>query len=155
MGEISYGFLCGILFLRLFGDKVTHNQLTNISFFPVLFLAITMMSQVPPNLSFFKIILYLSCVGNMFGWQGGFSLIFFAICSLKVPSGLYAPSLNVIFWTYLDDIWSGYLGKPFPLGCKSHYRGSTRSTCCRCSSLSRWSQKWWFNWMCWMCGWPY
>merc|ERR1712020_807702 len=84
----------------------THNQLTNISSFPVLFLAIIMMSQVPPNLSFFKIILYLSCTGSMDGSQGGLRMIRSARCSTWVPLGLYPPWYNS-FWTCLAGTWLG------------------------------------------------
>ena len=61
------------------------------SCFPVLFLAISKMSQVPPNLSFFKIILYLSCTGSMLGSQGGEMVIRSARFSAWVPLGLYPP----------------------------------------------------------------
>ena len=95
-------------YVGVYGD-CTHHQLTNISCFPVLFLAIIMMSQVPPNLSFFKIILYLSCIGNMLGSQGGEMVIRSARFSKWLPLGLYPP-WNNNFWTNLVGTWVGYLG---------------------------------------------
>lgn len=74
--------------LGLYSSWVTCDQLTNISCCPVLFLAISKMSHVPPNLSFFKIVLYLSCTGNMLGSHGGWMVIRSARCSACFPLGL-------------------------------------------------------------------
>ena len=60
-----------VLELKWASEMEHGRQPTSMFSLPVWFLAISMMSQLPPNLSFFRTILYLCWVGSLLGSQGG------------------------------------------------------------------------------------